>query len=44
MAEDWHSLGLGGFAEVLDNLMESFRILHDHLMKEVKESLYSSKL
>lgn len=26
------------------NLMESFRILHDHLVKETKEELYTSRL
>jgi hypothetical protein len=44
MSEDWQSLGLGGFSEVLDNLMEGFRILHDHLVREAKEDLYSSRL
>jgi hypothetical protein len=37
MVEDWHSLGLGCFAEVLDNLMECLRILHEHLVREAKE-------
>jgi hypothetical protein len=43
MAEDLQSLGLNVFAEVLDGLMESFRVLHDHLVKEAREGLYSSR-